>query len=157
MTPVIVSDRPLQILLVTVEDDYAPRVAALLDAPELVRATGIDDALDRLARTAVDCVVLDLEPSDPGTESVARIRAASPQTAVVVLTAHADDALKARVTSWSRAQRTLARWRTPYGPRLCRRDARARSATASPPRSEPSRVATRCAVRWRPARPATAR
>jgi diguanylate cyclase (GGDEF)-like protein/PAS domain S-box-containing protein len=99
MNTLIVSDthRPLQILLVTVEDDYAPRVAALLDAPELVRATGIDDAVDRLARTAVDCVVLDLELSDPGTESIARILAASPQSTVVVLTARADDALRARL------------------------------------------------------------
>ena len=85
--------RPLPILLVTAEDGYAARVAALLDGPVPECVARLDEALLYLSGAAVDCVLLDLElPELDGSEAVKRIVTASPRTSVVVLTTAADDA-----------------------------------------------------------------
>jgi diguanylate cyclase (GGDEF)-like protein/PAS domain S-box-containing protein len=80
--------RPLRLLLVTGEDGYAARVAALLDAPELVRVASLDAALRELTSTVVDCVLLDLEPPDD--DGIGRILTVSPHTSVVALTPDPD-------------------------------------------------------------------
>ena len=90
--------RPLQLLLVTADEDHAALAAALLDAHELVRVADLAGALAHLADTSADCVMLDSElPGDAVTEGIAGILAASPQTSVVALAARDDDALELRL------------------------------------------------------------
>ena len=89
--------RPLSLLLVTVDDRYAARVAVLLDAPGLARVANLDEAVRHLTGATVDCVLLDLEPDADGADSVKRVLGAAPQTAVLVLTARADDEVPVRL------------------------------------------------------------
>ena len=91
--------KPIQVLLV--EDN--PSQALLLEEG-LKDVTSVDvdlhhvallrEAIQRLQERAFDVVLLDLSlPDSSGLDTVARIHAAAPQTAIVVLTTLSDEAL----------------------------------------------------------------
>jgi diguanylate cyclase (GGDEF)-like protein/PAS domain S-box-containing protein len=85
--------RPLRLILVTHADGCAARVAALLDAEELIRLTRLDEALRHLAHADVDCVLLDADLPE-ASAAVARLHRRAP---IVALTGRCDDAEASRL------------------------------------------------------------
>lgn len=77
-------------------------VAERVDAAELVEADSLDDARARLADDpAIDLVLLDLfMPGSHGLVGLAAVRAEYPGVAVVVVSAHDDPAIVARVLAY---------------------------------------------------------
>ena len=92
-TPTTATGR-LGVLLIEDDDDDALIVEDLLAdriEVDLARAQTLGDGLHRLPRE-IDCVLLDLHlPDAAGLESVRRVRAAAPWTAVIVLTGLDDE------------------------------------------------------------------
>lgn len=86
----------IRVLLVEDDDRDALLVAELLAESSanvrLVRGRTLREALGKLGPDT-DCVLLDLElPDVVGLDTLARVRAAAPQIAVIVLTGHDDEA-----------------------------------------------------------------
>jgi serine phosphatase RsbU (regulator of sigma subunit) len=84
--------------LLLVEDDEGDAVlveevlSGAVPPPHLIRGHTLEDGLARLD-SDVDCVLLDLGlPDATGLETLSRVRAAAPETAIIVLTGRADEA-----------------------------------------------------------------
>jgi serine phosphatase RsbU (regulator of sigma subunit) len=84
--------------LLLVEDDEGDAVlveevlSGAVPPPHLIRGHTLEDGLARLD-SDVDCVLLDLGlPDATGLETLSRVRAAAPETAIIVLTGLADEA-----------------------------------------------------------------
>jgi two-component system, cell cycle sensor histidine kinase and response regulator CckA len=91
-------DTPLHVLLVEDDEAYAGLLTAELEAlrapMRLHRVTSLRAALDALAETAPDAILLDLGlPDSSGLETVARTHAAAPGVPIVVVTSHDDEAM----------------------------------------------------------------
>lgn len=90
----------IRVLLVEDSPSHAALVKRALQEPggsfETIHVERVGEGLERLAREQVDVVLLDLHlPGCRGLDALARLRAAVPDVAVVVLTGHADDAIAA--------------------------------------------------------------
>ena len=88
--------RPLRVLLVDDDSEYATYVAKELEsAPlEIVRADSLDSACRAIASERFDAILLDLGlPDSRGLETVARVSDASPDVPIVVLTSEPDDSM----------------------------------------------------------------
>ena len=89
---------PIQLLLVEDNPGEAGLVEMLLTEAsssatfKVVRAEGLGDALELLQRSAFDAILLELSlPDSSGLETVSLMRAAAPQTPIVVLSGQDDE------------------------------------------------------------------
>jgi DNA-binding NarL/FixJ family response regulator len=87
---------PLRVLLVADHESVRDSIRAVLDAQDDIVVTSeagtVRDAVDEAARTRPDVVVMDVRLSDgSGIEATREIRAARPETKVLMLTSFADD------------------------------------------------------------------
>jgi signal transduction histidine kinase len=88
---------PTRLLLVESDAADAARICAMLGRVQrptfdIVHLSHVDDAVARLARAPFDAILLDLAVADgAGLEQLARLRAASPRTPIVVLTDNSDE------------------------------------------------------------------
>jgi len=95
------SARTIQVLVVDDHRTFAEALCLVLDSQARIHCDGIvgsvEEALDRLARQPTDVVVMDVALRGlDGIEGTRRIRAAHPQTRVVVLTGHVEAVVLAR-------------------------------------------------------------
>jgi DNA-binding NarL/FixJ family response regulator len=87
---------PLRVMLVDDHEIVRDGIRAMLDAQDDIVVTSeagtVRDAVDEAARTRPDVVVMDVRLSDgSGIEATREIRAARPETKVLMLTSFADD------------------------------------------------------------------
>jgi two-component system response regulator DevR len=87
---------PLRVMLVDDHEIVRDGIRAMLDAEDDVvvttEASTVREAVDEAARTRPDVVVMDVRLSDgSGIEATREIRAARPETKVLMLTSFADD------------------------------------------------------------------
>jgi two-component system, NarL family, response regulator DevR len=87
---------PLRVMLVDDHEIVRDGIRAMLDAEEDIVVTteagSVRDAVDEAARTRPDVIVMDVRLSDgSGIEATREIRAARPETKVLMLTSFADD------------------------------------------------------------------
>jgi DNA-binding NarL/FixJ family response regulator len=87
---------PLRVMLVDDHEIVRDGIRAMLDAEDDIvvtsEAASVREAVDEAARTRPDVVVMDVRLSDgSGIEATREIRAARPETKVLMLTSFADD------------------------------------------------------------------
>jgi DNA-binding NarL/FixJ family response regulator len=87
---------PLRVMLVDDHEIVRDGIRAMLDAEDDIVVTSeagsVRDAVDEAARTRPDVIVMDVRLSDgSGIEATREIRAARPETKVLMLTSFADD------------------------------------------------------------------
>jgi two-component system response regulator DevR len=87
---------PLRVMLVDDHEIVRDGIRAMLDAEDDIvvttEASSVREAVDEAARTRPDIVVMDVRLSDgSGIEATREIRAARPETKVLMLTSFADD------------------------------------------------------------------
>ena len=87
---------PLRVMLVDDHEIVRDGIRAMLDAEDDIvvttEASSVREAVDEAARTRPDVVVMDVRLSDgSGIEATREIRAARPETKVLMLTSFADD------------------------------------------------------------------
>jgi two-component system response regulator DevR len=87
---------PLRVMLVDDHEIVRDGIRAMLDAEDDIvvttEASSVQEAVDEAARTRPDVVVMDVRLSDgSGIEATREIRAARPETKVLMLTSFADD------------------------------------------------------------------
>ena len=90
------SSRPLRVLLVDDDSEYATFVAKELEsAPlEIVRADSLDSACRAIASEHFDAILLDLGlPDSRGLDTVAKVADVSHDVPIVVLTSEPDDSM----------------------------------------------------------------
>jgi two-component system, NarL family, response regulator DevR len=87
---------PLRVMLVDDHEIVRDGIRAMLDAEDDIvvttEASSVREAVDEAARTRPDVIVMDVRLSDgSGIEATREIRAARPETKVLMLTSFADD------------------------------------------------------------------
>lgn len=96
MTSVLRATRPVHVLLIEDNEDHADLVRLALDdtgqPPDLTWASSLPSGIQHLEGLGFDVVLLDLGlPGSTGIETLHRVREASPDTPIVVLTGIDDD------------------------------------------------------------------
>jgi CheY-like chemotaxis protein len=72
--------------------------ASITDPLEIEEAWNLDDALERLRSGGIDILLLDLNlPGSRGVETVARVRAVSPDVPIIVVTGFEDQQIATKV------------------------------------------------------------